>query len=59
MCIYNKYMKKLSAEEKKQIKELNAQIKTLQAKLAVAQKKEGIDPFIEVKVRKNQSRLSE
>ncbi len=50
-------MKKLSADEKKRVKELNAQIKVLQAKLALAQKREGIDSFIDVKVKKSQSRF--
>lgn len=50
-------MKKLSAEEKKRIKELNTQIKSLETKLVQAKKVEGIDPYIEVKVKKNQSRF--
>ncbi len=50
-------MKKLSADEKKRVKELNTQIKSLQTKLVVAEKREGKDPYIEVKVRKNQARF--
>ncbi|MBP6946389.1 MAG: hypothetical protein KBB46_03815, partial [Candidatus Pacebacteria bacterium] len=50
-------MKKMSAGDKKQVKELNTQIKTLQGKLAVAQKLEGKDEYIAVKVAKNQARF--
>lgn len=50
-------MKKLSAEEKKQLKALNTQIKDLEGKLVQAKKREGIDPYLEVKVKKNQARF--
>ena len=50
-------MKKLSAEEKKRIKELTTQIKSLETKLTQAKKLEGIDPYIEVKVKMNQARF--
>ncbi len=50
-------MKKLSAAEKKQIKELTTQIKGLETKLVQAKKVERIDPYIEVKVKKSQARF--
>lgn len=50
-------MKKMSAADKKRLKELNAQIKTLQSELVQANKLEGKDPYIEVKVKKNQARF--
>jgi hypothetical protein len=49
--------KKLSTEEKKRIKELNTQIKGLQTKLVLTEKLEGKDPYLEVRVRKNQARF--
>jgi hypothetical protein len=45
------------ATRKQRIKELQLQIKALQAKLEKAKKLEGIDPNVEVEVRKNQGRL--
>jgi TolA-binding protein len=50
-------MKKISAADKKRLKELNAQIKTLQAELVQANKLEGKDPYVEVRVKKNQARF--
>jgi hypothetical protein len=50
-------MKKLSAEEKKRIKELTTKIKELETQLVKTKKVEGIDPYVEVKVRKNQGRF--
>jgi hypothetical protein len=50
-------MTKTPAENKKLLKDLNAQIKVLQAKLVEANKKEGKDAYIEVKVKKNQGRF--
>lgn len=50
-------MKKLTAAEKKQIKALQTQIKALEAQLAEAKLREGIDPYIEVVVKKNQARF--
>lgn len=50
-------MKKLSADEKKRVKELQTQIKGLQTKLVQVEKLEGKDPYVEVKVRKNQARF--
>lgn len=47
----------MSAADKKRLKELNAQIKTLQSELVQANKLEGKDPYIEVKVKKNQARF--
>lgn len=50
-------MKKATAADKKLLKDLTTQIKSLQIKLAQAKKLEGIDPYIEVKVRQNQARF--
>ena len=50
-------MKKVSAADKKRLKELNAQIKELQAELVKANKLEGKDDYITVKVKKNQARF--
>lgn len=55
--LYNIYMKKLSADEKKRVKELNTEIKGLQTKLVQVEKLEGKDPYIGVKVRKSQARF--
>ncbi len=52
---YTQIMNK--AANKKLIKELKLRIKELQAKLEHAMKVEGIDPNIEVKVKKNQGRV--
>ncbi len=41
---------------KKLVRELEAKLKGLQAKLADAHKREGKDPYLDVKVKKNQSR---
>jgi hypothetical protein len=57
MVFYNETMKKISAADKKRLKELNTQIKTLQAELVQANKLEGKDPYIEVRVKKNQARF--
>ncbi len=48
---------KLSAADKKRLKELQAELKTLQAGLALTKKREGKDPYITVTVVKNQGRL--
>lgn len=50
-------MAKTSADNKKLLKELNAKLKKLQADLVKVNKLEGKDPYIEVKVRKNQARF--
>ncbi len=50
-------MKKPPVEDKKLLKDLNAQLKKLQADLAEANKMEGKDPYLEVKVIKNQARF--
>lgn len=47
----------ISAQDKKRLKELQAELKTLQANLVVQEKREGKDPYIEVKVAKNQARF--
>lgn len=49
-------MEKVPANNKKLLKSLNDQIKVLQEKLVEAEKKEGKDAYIEVKVKKNQGR---
>lgn len=49
-------MKKISAEDKKKIKGLGAEVKILQEQLAQAQKLEGKDANISVKVKKKQAR---
>lgn len=50
-------MEKSSAQNKKLLQDLNAQIKVLQAKLVEANKREGKDAYIEVKVKKSQGRF--
>jgi len=50
-------MGKIPAGNKKLLKELSAELKTLQAKLVQANKLEGKDAYIEVKVKKNQARF--
>lgn len=50
-------MTKVTAADKKLLKDLNAQLKVLQGKLVQAKKLEGYDPYLEVKVRKNQARF--
>jgi len=50
-------MKKLSPADKKLVKDLNAQVKVLQTKLVQANKLEGKDDFIDVRVKKNQGRF--
>lgn len=50
-------MAKTSADNKKLLKGLNAELKTLQEKLAQANKLEGKNAHIEVKVKKNQARF--
>lgn len=50
-------MEKTLAENKKLLKALNAELKVLQVKLAEANKLEGKDQYIEVKVKKNQARF--
>lgn len=52
-------MKKVSAADKKQLKDLNTQIKTLQGKLVQAKKLEGHDPYLEVRVEKSQAHYEE
>lgn len=54
---YNYIMDKIPLNNKKLLKELNTDLKILQAKLADANKLEGKDPNIEVKVKKNQGRF--
>jgi hypothetical protein len=49
-------MEKVPANNKKLLKSLNDQIKVLQEKLVEAEKREGKDAYIEVKVKKNQGR---
>ncbi len=49
-------MKKVSVQNKKLLTKLNAEVKTLQTQLERAQKLEGKDAYIEVKVKKNQAR---
>lgn len=48
-------MKKISADNKKLVRELQAQLKVLQAELIRANKLEGKDAYIEVRVKKNQA----
>lgn len=50
-------MTKISADNKKLVKELTAQVKVLQAQLVAAQKLEGKDAYIEVQVKKSQARF--
>lgn len=50
-------MEKIPTGNKKILKELNVELKTLQAKLVQANKLEGKDAYIEVKVKKNQARF--
>ena len=50
-------MKKIPTDNKKLVKELTAQVKVLQAKLVEANKLEGKDTYIDVKVKKNQARF--
>lgn len=49
-------MEKTTATHKKLLKELNAELKIIQAKLAEANKREGKDAYIDIKVKKNQAR---
>ena len=48
-------MKKIPVENKKHLKELNSQLKELQAQLVKVNELEGKNPYIEVKVKKNQA----
>lgn len=50
-------MSKILADNKKLLKKLNAELKILQTKLAEANKLEGKDMYIDVKVKKNQARF--
>jgi hypothetical protein len=50
-------MKQTTADSKKLLKGLNAELKKLQAQLAEANKVEGKDPYIGVKVGKSQARF--
>ena len=50
-------MKKTANDNKKILKDLNAELKRLQAELVKANKVEGKDPYIDVKVKKNQARF--
>ncbi len=50
-------MEKVSKEHTKRLKELNAEIKRLQGELVEANKYEGKDAYIEVRVKKNQARF--
>ena len=54
---YNTGMGNKQPEAKKLLRELNQKLKVLQAELAVVQKREGKDSYIEVKVIKNQARF--
>lgn len=49
-------MKKLTAAEKKRVKELKTEVKGLETKLTHTKKLEGVDQYVEVKVRKSQGR---
>lgn len=55
VIFYNVYMKKISASDKKRIKGLNAELQVLQEELVRANKLEGKDTYIEVKVKKKQA----
>lgn len=50
-------MAKIPAEQKKRLAELQAELKRLQSALAEAQKREGKDAYIDVKVTKKQGRF--
>jgi hypothetical protein len=50
-------MAKIPADNKKLLKQLNADLKILQAKLVEANKLEGKDAFIDLKIKKNQARF--
>lgn len=50
-------MEKTSADNKKLLRELHAKLKILQAQLVEANKLEGKDAYIDVRVRKNQARF--
>ena len=50
-------MKKISTDNKKFLKELQTQLKVLQDQLVQANKLEGKDAYIEVKIKKNQARF--
>lgn len=50
-------MAKVPAEQRKRLAELQAELKRLQEALAEAEKREGKDRYIEVKVKKNQGRF--
>jgi hypothetical protein len=50
-------MKKLTTQNKKQLKELQAELKVLQTKLQETNKLEGKDVYIGVKVKKSQARF--
>ncbi len=50
-------MGKISAEHKKLVKQLNAQVTVLQEQLVEANKLEGKDSYINVKIHKNQARF--
>ena len=50
-------MSKILADNKKILKKLNTELKILQEKLTEANKLEGKDSYIEVKVKKNQARF--
>lgn len=57
VLFYTLEMEKTSAANKKLLKDLHAQLKVLQAKLVEANKLEGKDVYIDVKVKKNQARF--
>ncbi|MFZ2253306.1 MAG: hypothetical protein WAW13_04025 [Minisyncoccia bacterium] len=50
-------MEKIPADNKKLLKELNTQLKELHVKLVKANELEGKNPYIDVKVKKNQARF--
>lgn len=54
---YTYSMIKPTTANRKQLKDLGVQLKVLQEQLVEAKKREGYDPYIEVKVRKNQARF--
>jgi len=57
LLFYNLSMKQTTADNKKLLKELNAELKKLQLQLAEANKVEGKDPYVGVKVGKSQARF--
>lgn len=56
-AVYCAYMEKISTENKKLLQALNTKLKDLQAQLVEANKLEGKDAFIDVRLEKNQARF--